>query len=117
MTRSEHHADSPQPKVSDAKHQIAQILEHRTTKQEAISSKGLADATGLKPTTVRDTIPEIRREHGLPIVSTSRGYFCAGSWEDVETVLERMAERRATIELRRRELARAWNEQRGVIRS
>ena len=115
MTRSEHHAESPEPKVTDAKHQIASILEHRTGRSMAISSRGLADATGLKPTTVRDTIPEIRREHGLPIVSTNAGYYCAGSWEDVESVLERMAERRATIELRRRELARAWNERQGVV--
>lgn len=103
-SRAEHHATSNPENVRDAKHRIAWLLQHRPGRQAAISARGLSRATGyhdpggggIKPTTVRDCIREIRVEYDLPIVSCSRGYyvissegelegFISGKWEEIAT--------------------------------
>lgn len=111
-TRAEHHADSDEPKVRDAKLTIARILRRRTSREDAISSKGLADATDIKATTVRDCIKEIRAERDLPVVSCSRGYYCITSADDLSREIERIEDEIRTREETKRELTRAFNRSR-----
>lgn len=109
QSRAEHHAQSTPTRVRAAKSQMAAILAHRHTPQEAISSKGLADATGLKPTTVRDLVKELRPEYDLPVVSCSRGYYVIDSEDELERFAERKREEIATHEETLRETVAAFN--------
>lgn len=108
MSKVRTHADSSAEKISLAKRQIAGILRERRGKQAAISSKGLADACGLKPTTVRDLIPEIRREHEVPIASCPGGYYVIASREDFLKHMNRIEETIETKREHQRDLARSW---------
>lgn len=108
-TRATHHADSSEQNVTRAKAQIAQILEVRDCREWAISSKGLADAVGLKPTTVRDCIKEIRRERHIPVVSCSSGYYVISSVEQLESELDRIQAEINTRKETKQELAEAFN--------
>jgi len=108
-TRATHHADSPEPSVRRAKDQLAWILERRDCREYAISSKGLADAVGLKPTTVRDCIKEIRDERNLPIVSCSQGYYCISSVGELERELDRIEAEISTRKETKQELVEAFN--------
>lgn len=111
-TRAEHHADSTEPDVRDAKDTIATILRHRTSRDEAISSQGLGDACGLKATTVRDIIKELRRDRDLPIRSCSRGYYLIDCVEQLEDELDRIQSEINTRKETREELVQAFNQQR-----
>lgn len=85
---------------------IAWILKRRPTPDQAISSQALADATGEdgpKATTVRDLIPAVVREHGIPIGSCPDGYYRIASTDELAAELD---SRRAEIETKR-ENARA----------
>jgi len=109
-TRATHHADSEESTVKAAKEQIAWILERRDCREWAISSQALADATGtIKPTTVRDAIREIRREHDLPVVSCSQGYYTISDPADLERELDRIDDEIDTRMETKRELTRAFN--------
>jgi biotin operon repressor len=109
QTRATHHADSKSSTVKNAKDQIAWLVERRCTKQEAISSTALADATGLKPTTVRDCIKEIRSERDIPIVSCSNGYYVIASVNQLERELERIQSEINTRKETKSELVAAFN--------
>lgn len=109
MTRSEHHADSPDARVRNAKHVVAVLLQHHTGRDQAVSSKQLGEAIGLKPTTVRDMIPEIRREYDLPIASCSKGYYLISTQDEFLDQMERYTEQRETTRQHQQELAAAWN--------
>jgi hypothetical protein len=108
MGTATHYADSSAERINQAKRQIAGILRERRGKQAAISSKGLADACGLKATTVRDIIPEVRREYTLPIASCPGGYYVIADHDDFVSHMNRIED---TIETKRQhqsDLARAW---------
>lgn len=113
-TRATHHADSTEQKVRTAKDAIAWVMERRRGRGAAISSQGLADAVGLKATTVRDCIKELRRERDLPIVSCSRGYYLLDSNEGLERELDRIAAEIETRKETRAELVAAWNRYTGA---
>lgn len=107
-SRVEAHADSDAQDVKRAKQTLARILSNREGKQQAISSKALAQRVGLKPTTVRDLIPEIRREMGIPIASTSTGYYRIASDDEFRDVMRRIEDTIQTKKQRQSELAEAW---------
>lgn len=109
-TRAESEADTPAPDVTTAKKQIAAKLNDHTTRDNAISSQALADYTGLKPTTVRDAIKEIRREYGVPVVSCTAGYYVVDSREEFERQLDRIDAEIQTRRETKRELTAAWNQ-------
>lgn len=112
MGTATHYADSSTDKINRAKRTIAWILRERRGKGAAISSKGLADATGpkgIEATTCRDLIPEIRREQGIPIASCPGGYYVVSSTEDLEDHLERIDDEIDTRLERKRELTAAFN--------
>lgn len=109
MGTATQHADSSAEKINLAKRQIAGILRERRGKQAAISSKGLAAACGLKATTVRDIIPEIRREYELPIASCPGGYYVIEDVRDFERHLEKIDEEIQTRLKHKQELTAAWN--------
>jgi hypothetical protein len=111
-SRAEHHADSSESRVRDAKAQLAAILRVRDCREWAISSKGLADAVGLKATTVRDCIPEIRREYNLPVVACSRGYYVITDPSQLEHELDRIQSEIQTRRERKQELTAAFNRNR-----
>lgn len=102
------HADSSAEQLADAKRTIAWILRERRGKAAAISSKGLADATGIRATTVRDLIPEIRKEHAVPIASCPGGYYVICSQEDFVEHMNRIEDTIETKRERQSDLARAW---------
>lgn len=102
------HTKSDQSDHNTAKEIIAKELRNRTGKANAISSKGLAEQTPVSASTVRDLIPEVRREFYLPIAS-GNGYYLI---DDQSTFLEVMDQIEAEIETRKqtqRELAKVWN--------
>jgi len=119
-TRAEHHADSPEPEVRTAKDTIGWVLTYRTSRATAISSRGLAEATGypnsgIAPTTVRDAIRALRRHRNLPIVSCSNGYSLIDDPDGVARELDRI---RDEIETRRetmQELTAAYNHHTGTV--
>lgn len=108
MGTATQHADSSAEKINLAKRQIAGILRERRGKRAAISSKGLAAACGLKATTVRDIIPEIRREYELPIASCPGGYYVIAEYEDFVEHMNRIEDTIETKRQRQSDLARAW---------
>lgn len=108
MGTATHYADSSAERINLAKRQIAGILRERRGKRAAISSKGLADACGLKPTTVRDLIPEIRREYEVPIASCPGGYYVIASREDFLAHMNRIEDTIETKREHQRDLARSW---------
>jgi hypothetical protein len=108
MTRATAHADSDERKVIGAKRTLARILKQRRGKGQAISSKALADRVGLKATTVRDLIPEIRREQDLPVVSTSTGYYLVASDQEFREVMKRIEDTIATKRERQSDIAEAY---------
>lgn len=110
-SRAEHHADTNQPEVATAKKQIAAKLHDHKGPNNAISSKALADYSGLSASTVRDCIAEIRVEYDVPVVSRNQGYYVVESRDEFEAQLERMNDRIETIRERKKELASAWNTQ------
>jgi biotin operon repressor len=91
---------------------MAAILQHRTGPDEAISSHGLADATGLKPTTVRDCIKELRRDRELPVVSCSHGYYLIDSVDELEREVDRIQSEINTRKETKQELVAAFNSRR-----
>jgi len=118
VSRAEHHADSDVPKVRRAKDRIAWILRRRDCREHAISSKALARATGwkpgepsdgIKPTTVRDCIKEIRAERDLPIESCGRGYYLIGTVSELERYIENRKEEKRTIDETIQEQVQAFN--------
>lgn len=111
-TRSEHHADSDKSKVRQAKQRIAWILRRRDNREWAISSKGLADAVGLKATTVRDIIKEIRTEYNVPVIACSDGYYTISDTVELEREIERIQAEINTRKETKTELVQAFNARR-----
>lgn len=73
--RPDDYAESDAAKVDHARRTIALLLgRYHRGRDNAVPSKQLAEAVGLKATTVRDLIPEVMAEHDLPI-GTANGYF------------------------------------------
>jgi hypothetical protein len=108
MSRAAHNADSANHEVRAAKRTLARLLENREGKQSAISSKALGDRVGLKSTTVRDMVAEIRVEYNIPVASCSQGYYTIQSDQELRQVMERIEETIATKKERQKELARAY---------
>jgi biotin operon repressor len=109
MSRTEHHADSSDKKIKRVKKQIANILQIRDCREWAISSQGLADATGITASTVRDCIKEIRREQHIAVVSCSQGYYTISSVDELESELDRIQAEINTRKETKRELVAAFN--------
>lgn len=108
MSRVEAHAESDCHKIRGAKRTLRRLLESRRGKENAISSKALADRVGLKATTVRDLIPELRREYGIPIASTSTGYYRISTDAEFRDVMDRIENTIQTKRERQKELAQAY---------
>jgi len=119
-TRAEHHAHTADTNVRSAKRTLAWILDRRDCREWAISSRGLAAATGyyddaagsISPSTVRDAIAEIRREDDLPIVSCSRGYYKITDTDALADELDRIQDEIETRKETKQELAAAFNRDR-----
>lgn len=119
-TRAEHHAQTADTNVRTAKAQLAWILARRDCREWAISSRGLAAATGyydeakgsISPSTVRDAIAEIRRERNLPVVSCSQGYYVIDDTDALARELERIQDEIETRKQTKEDLAKAFNRER-----
>ena len=103
------YTESNQSDHEVAKRAIAETLrnEHRG-KDNAISSKELAEKTSVSASTVRDLIAEVRRDYGLPIGSAN-GYFVVADVDELETQIDRQKRQAETSLQTARELAKAWN--------
>ena len=108
-----HYADSDEQHIQQAKHRVANLVANAKGKENAISSKELANRVGLKPTTVRDLIPEIRKQYGVPVASSNRGYYRIVEKSEFLEVMQRIEDTIATKKERQRELAKAWNGENG----
>lgn len=102
------HASSDQEEIQVAKQTIAYILSRRPGKQNAISSKELADRTPIKATTVRDVIPEIIQEYRLPIGSSPDGYYRIDDDDEFVSVMHRYESQREQARSRMQWLAQAY---------
>jgi len=111
MSRAAHHAESDEVTVHQAKDQIARLLSNNPGREDAISSRALGEKVGLKATTVRDLIKEIRAEYELPIVSCSRGYYVISSVDELEREIGRIDDEIDTKRETKQELTRAFNVQ------
>ena len=98
-------------KIEVAKQRVASDLEGRK-RENAVSSKALAERTPVSASTVRDLVPEIRREYELPVVSGPRGYYEVQEHGDFLRVMEREQHAIETKQQRMRELSKAWNKRR-----
>lgn len=106
-----------------AKRHIARVLSHVHDRGEAVSSRELEDYLNHKmgpdrapaDTTIRDLIPEIRRERAMPIANApGGGYYVVSSTDDLEDHLERIDDEIDTRLERKRELTAAFNSERVV---
>ena len=116
MTRAEYHADSGPTNVSSAKDVLARILRHAEGEAAAYTAKELSDATkeaghGIEPTTIRDSVIELRRDYGLPVVGKKGvGYFIPDTENAVYDALNAYQEEIITKRKRQHELQDAWRE-------
>ena len=108
MSKAKQYADSDNISIERAKDQIARTLSHAEGKDKAVSSKVLAEYVGLKATTVRDLIPEIRREYRLPIASSNRGYYRIIQHSEFVEIMDRIEDTIDTKKKHQKDLARAW---------
>lgn len=109
MSTLEAYTDTDSTDHDRAKRTIATTLANEARGREhAISSTDLAERTPVSASTVRDLIPQVRREYGLPIAS-AQGYFVAETNEEAADFIERQ-KRQAEQSLRTaREFAANWN--------
>lgn len=108
--RAKDHADSDEISIEAAKGELYQTLRHKTTRDDAVSSSALAGMVGLKATTVRDLIPELRQEYSLPVVACSKGYYVIQDTDDLARELERIQDEIETRKDTRKELTKAFNQ-------
>lgn len=105
------HAIADESKIEQARRELVWLLRGRT-REEAISSAALAEQMPVSASTVRDLVPEVRAELGIPLVSGSGGYYEVQDHDDFLRVMDR---EQATIERKRermRDLSAAWNTRR-----
>jgi len=109
MSTLDTYTDTDRTAHDRAKAAIARRLatDHRG-KANAVSSRELAEGVEPKATTVRDLIPEIRREYGLPIASAN-GYYVAETREEAAEFIERQKRQAETSLETARQFARVWN--------
>lgn len=108
-SRAKQYAESDDITIEQAKTVIIHILSSAQSKDEAISSKELAEHVGLKPTTVRDLIKEIKQAGIMPIVACSKGYYQITTVEQLERELDRIQDEIDTRKQSKRDLTRAFN--------
>lgn len=108
--RAKDHADSGSVSIEQAKGEIYHVLKNKH-RDDAISSSALAGMVGLKATTVRDLIPDLRREYNLPVVSCSQGYYVIEDTDALSRELDRIQDEIETREQTKKDLARAFNKQ------
>jgi DNA-binding transcriptional regulator YhcF (GntR family) len=103
------HTDSGPTEHEQAKARIARELQrnHRG-RENAVSSKDLAERVPVAATTVRDLIPQIRREEDLPIGS-GNGYYIIENREELQRQVERQQEQAQTSIQTARDMAAAYN--------
>lgn len=115
MSTLDQYTDTDASDHARAKRRIARILADTTTREDAVSSTELAEAVGPAPTTVRDLIPEIRRERAMPIANApGGGYYVVQDTDDLAEHLERIDDEIATRLERKQELTAAFNRNRVV---
>lgn len=108
-TRAEYHADSDGQAVRSARETVQWLLEdHAAGRANAISSRAIADWVGLRPTTVRDLIAELRDEGVLPIGSCPGGYYRIASAGEFREVMEGIESEIATKQDRQSAIAAAF---------
>ena len=81
--------------------------------EEAVTAKDLSEALGLPPGNTGETIRGIMRQllnapYYMPIVSSAKGYWLAGSVHDVEKSIEALQTRIVGIQSRIDSLREAW---------
>jgi biotin operon repressor len=110
MSSKDHYADSSTDKIKQARGTIAAILvtDHKGKGNEIAGTK-LAEAVGLKPTTVYDQIPRLRREYKIPVVSNGHGYFVVEDKDVYADKIEAIEEEIETKRQRKEELQAAFN--------
>lgn len=101
--------DSDEPDHVVAKRTIAwKLQQHHRGRADAVSSKELAEYTPVSASTVRDLVPEVRREYGVPIAS-SNGYYVAETRDEATRFIERQKQQARTSKRTAEEFAKAWN--------
>lgn len=103
------HADSEVTEIDRAKVRVAKRLmrEHRG-KANAVSSRELAEGVSVKATTVRDLIPEIMAEFGIPI-GTANGYFVIEDKDEYARQVDRQLEQAKTSKQRAKLISATFN--------
>ena len=109
MPSLDHYTESDLSDHDRAKRIIEDVLTTEARgKDNAISSRDLADRTPVSASTVRDLIQELRQAHKLPIGS-SNGYFLIETDAEAERQIERQIEQARRSRQTAQNIAAAWN--------
>lgn len=109
MSRVDQHTDSTASDHERAKRAIAtRLVNHHRGRDNAVSSRDLAQHTPVSASTVRDLIVEVRQEMNVPIGS-SNGYFVITSADELQRQIDRQKQQAETSMQRAEDMAAAWN--------
>lgn len=109
-TDTHHYTDTDAPAHDRAKRTIAQTLANDAHGREnAISSAALAERTPVSASTVRDLVPQVMAEYGLP-VGTSNGYFVIQTDDEYDRQVERQLKQAETSRQRALLIGRTYNQ-------
>lgn len=115
MSTLERYTETDADDHAEDKHTIARILVNghsgRYTddgEDNTISSRELAEHTNCSASTVRDLIPQVRREFRLPIGSAN-GYFVIEERDEYARQVERQLQQAETSRQTARDISAAFN--------
>ena len=92
-----------------AKRAIAsELVNHHRGRDNAISSRELAEHTPVSASTVRDFSVEVRRDYNIP-VGSSNGYFVIDSADELDRQVTRQKQQAETAMQTARDMAAAFN--------
>jgi len=112
MSNVDHHTDTDASTHEQAKRALAERLaNHHRGRENAVSSRELAESVPVSASTVRDLIAEIRREFNLPIGS-SNGYFVIDDADELARQIDRQKRQAETSMQTAEDMAAAWNRNR-----
>jgi biotin operon repressor len=104
------YADSDRWNIEESKLKLINALPEG--RENALSGKDIAQSVPQSYSTVRDMLPELRSQYGIPVGACSDGYYIVTSPDELERQIERYDSQIETAQTRKQELVEAFNTQR-----
>ena len=102
-----HYTDSDRQSIEESKLKLIRALPEG--RDNALSGKEIAEKVPQSYSTVRDMLPELRAQYGVPVGACSDGYYIVTTPDELERQLERYDSQIETAMTRKRELTEAFN--------